>query len=517
MTAPQILRPTGVTPVSLASVAEIVDGSLDATAGEQTVTGVSNRSGEIQPGDLYAAVPGARTHGARFAAAAAAAGARAVLTDEQGRALAAQIAIPVIVVPNVAAVLGAVSAAVYGHPVDQLTILGVTATSGKTTTAYLIRAGLTAAGIASGLLGTVETLIGDRVIAHVPGSSFTTPEAPDLHALLAVMVQAGLTHVVMEVSSHALQIGRVGGVRYAVAGFGNLSQDHLDFHHSMEEYFAAKAKLFDGRAARHVVNIDDPYGIRIAQLAPEHTITISPSGASADWRAGPTQPQSLQQLAFHASGPNGQSADVELQLAGSFNIANALMAMAMLDVVGIPAAVSATGFAVVQVPGRMQLIDQGQDFLAVVDYAHKPAAVEAALAALRPQTQGKLIVVLGCGGDRDRAKRPIMGAVGARQCDILIVTDDNPRSEDPASIRAEMLAGALEVPAAQRAIVREIADRHQAITDAVRSAAPGDIVLVAGKGHEHGQYVGDEVLEFDDAQHLIAAIKDRPSSTDPAA
>lgn len=513
----QILRPTGVRPVTLASLAAIAGATLDSHSGALTVTGLSNRSSEILPGDLYAAVPGTRTHGARFIAEAQAAGARAVLTDEPGSALAAKVNIPLLVVNDVAAVLGPVASEVYGHPVDQLTILGVTATSGKTTTAYLIRAGLTAAGIASGLLGTVETLIGDEVIAHVPGSSFTTPEAPDLHALLAVMVQRGLTHVVMEVSSHALHIGRVSAVRYAVAGFGNLSQDHLDFHHSMEEYFAAKAKLFDGRAAHHVVNIDDQHGLRIADISPERTTTISATGAAADWRARRSGVQSARHLAFQALTPDGGYVEVELRLAGSFNIANALMAMAMLDVVGIPAQIAATGFNIVEVPGRMQLVDQGQDFLAVVDYAHKPAAVEAALGALRPQTQGKLILVLGCGGDRDRAKRAIMGAVGARLADLLIVTDDNPRTEDPAAIRAAMLAGAFDVAAHQRAEVREIGDRDEAIRSAVLAADAGDVVLVAGKGHEHGQYVGDQVLEFDDVQRLTAAIARRLPHRGPPA
>ncbi|MEO6958315.1 MAG: UDP-N-acetylmuramoyl-L-alanyl-D-glutamate--2,6-diaminopimelate ligase [Antricoccus sp.] len=512
----QILRPTGVQPVTLASLAAIAGSTIDSRSGALTVTGLSNRSLEIIAGDLYAAVPGTRTHGARFAIEAQAAGARAVLTDEPGSVLAAAVNIPILVVDDVAAVLGAVAAEVYGHPVDQLTILGVTATSGKTTTAYLIRAGLTAAGVTSGLLGTIETIIGDQVIAHVPGSSFTTPEAPDLHALLAVMVQRGLTHVVMEVSSHALHIGRVSAVRYAVAGFGNLSQDHLDFHHSMEEYFAAKAKLFDGRAARHVVNIDDPYGVRIADIAPERTITISPSGAAADWRANQTRVQSARHLAFEAVAPYGDRLEVELQLAGSFNIANALMAMAMLEVVGIPAQIAAVGFSVVAVPGRMQLIDQGQDFLAVVDYAHKPAAVQAALGALRSQTQGKLILVLGCGGDRDRAKRAIMGAVGARMADLMFVTDDNPRTEDPAMIRAAMLAGAFDVVADERAEVREIGDRDKAIRSAVLAATAGDVVLVAGKGHEHGQYVGNEVLEFDDVERLTAAIALRSPHRGPS-
>ncbi|PRZ41410.1 UDP-N-acetylmuramoylalanyl-D-glutamate--2,6-diaminopimelate ligase [Antricoccus suffuscus] len=494
--------------MSLAKLRALVDGRSAADLADLTVTGITNRSGEVRPGDLYAAVPGTRTHGAKFAAEAQAAGAVCVLTDAEGSdaVAASHVTLPIIVVPDVKAVLGEASAYVYGAPASRMRMLGITATSGKTTTAYLMYAGLAAHGHTVGLIGTVETLIGTRVIAHVPGSSFTTPEAPDLHALLAVMVESGVDAVVMEVSSHALQLGRVAGIGFDVAGFANLSQDHLDFHLDMESYFAAKSLLFDGRSKIHVCNIDDQYGARVARLAPERTVSISPSGLSAAWRATEVDDSHLEGCRFVVNGPDSSGLSVELALPGRFNVANGLMAIAMLAQVGVPPTVAVPALRDVVVPGRMQRVVEGQDYLAVVDYAHKPAAVSAALSALRPQTAGRLIVVLGCGGDRDQAKRPLMGEVGARQSDVLIVTDDNPRSEAPDTIRAQMLDGARAVPLAERAEVIEEGDRGRAIELAVARARSGDCVLVAGKGHEHGQYVGDEVLEFDDTMRLRAAI-----------
>lgn len=523
-TSAEPLRPTRHRPRALRELAAVAGGTLPAEHGEVAVSGITNRSAEVRPGDLYAALPGQRTHGAHFAAQARDRGAAGVLTDAAGAALVeqAELGLPVLVAGDVKAVLGQVAAAVYGDPSARLHLLGITATSGKTTTAYLMRAGLQAAGHTVGLIGTVETLIGDRVIPHTAGASFTTPEAPDLQALLAVMAEAGVTHVVMEVSSHALALGRVGAIRFDVAGFGNLSQDHLDFHHTMQEYFEAKALLFDGRAARHVVNVDDEYAARIVAMAPARTVTISTApdlrqvsdiyrpakgsepAAEADWQA---RDQQLGESAstFTAHGPAGD-VPVELHLPGDFNVANALMSLAMLDAVGVPPQVAAPALSTVAVPGRMERIEEGQPYLAVVDYSHKPAAVQAAIRALRPQVPGRILLVLGCGGDRDAQKRPLMGEVGAREADLLVVTDDNPRSEDPAQIRAAMLAGARGVPDAERGEVIEEGDRHAAIALAVSRARPGDAVLVAGKGHETGQYVGSEVLPFDDRVELRQAI-----------
>jgi UDP-N-acetylmuramoyl-L-alanyl-D-glutamate--2,6-diaminopimelate ligase len=462
------------------------------------VTGVTLRAGEVRPGDLFAALPGARAHGADYAADAVAAGAVAVLTDPDGRARARAAGVPVVVHPRPRDVLGAVAAAVYGDPTRRLRILGVTGTSGKTTVAHLMEAGLAAARRSTGLIGTTGTRIRGRGLP----SAFTTPEAPDLQALFAVMVEAGVTDVAMEVSSHALALGRVAATRFAVGAFTNLSQDHLDFHADMEDYFAAKASLFaPGRAEHAVICVDDEWGARLAART-AGAVTVAAT-CPADWCARDVLTDADGSQVFTAVTPHGP-VPVRLRLPGSFNVANALVALAALDAAGVPPAVGAEGLARVAVPGRVQRVDVGQPFLAVVDYAHKPAAVAALLEALRAQVAGRLLVVLGAGGDRDRAKRPLMGAAAAARAELLVVTDDNPRGEDPAAIRAAVLAGARGEP--RHGEVWEIGDRAEAIAAAVAAARPGDAVVVAGKGHETGQKVGAVTLPFDDAAELAAAI-----------
>jgi UDP-N-acetylmuramoyl-L-alanyl-D-glutamate--2,6-diaminopimelate ligase len=304
----------------------------------------------------------------------------------------------------------------------------------------------------------------------------------------------------MEVSSHALALGRVAGTCFAVGAFTNLSQDHLDFHADMENYFAAKASLFaPGRTEHAVVCVDDGWGARLAART-AGAVTVATVGP-ADWCARDVTTAADGSQAFTAATPYGP-VPVRLRLPGAFNVANALVALACLDAVGVPPEVAAEGVAQVAVPGRMQRVEAGQPWLAVVDYAHKPAAVAALLDALRAQVTGRLIVVLGAGGDRDRAKRPLMGEAAAARADVLVVTDDNPRGEDPAAIRAAVLAGARGGPAE----VREIGDRAEAIAAAVGAAKPGDAVVVAGKGHETGQKVGDVTFPFDDAAELTSAI-----------
>ncbi len=493
---PQRPRSTGHPDLRL--LAEVSGGVLDPADVSVPVGGVTLRAAEVRPGDLFAALPGSRAHGADFARQAVAAGAVAVLTDPTGLARARAAGVPAVVHPRPRDVLGAVAAAVYGDPTQRLRVLGVTGTSGKTTVAHLLEAGLRAAGRHTGLIGTVATRVGAR---SAP-SAFTTPEAPDLQALFAVMADDGVTDVAMEVSSHALALGRVAGTRFAVGAFTNLSQDHLDFHADMDDYFAAKASLFEpGRTAHAVVCVDDAWGTRLAARVPG-AVTVS-VGGRADWcaRDASTGPDGGQ--AFTAVTPHGP-VPVRLPLPGAFNIANALVALACLDAVGVPPDVAARGLAGVAVPGRVQRVDVGQPFLAVVDYAHKPAAVAALLDTLRAQVTGKLVVVLGAGGDRDRGKRPLMGAAAAARADLLVVTDDNPRGEDPAAIRAAVLAGARGEP--RRGEVREIGDRAAAIAAAVAAARPGDAVVVAGKGHETGQTVGDVTVPFDDAAELAAAI-----------
>ena len=498
-------RPVGLAPVPLAALGALAGARLDPPDGEAggpLVSGVSLASGAVRPGDLFAALAGATTHGAAFAADAARAGATAVLTDVEGLAIVrgepAAAGLPVLVTDRPRDVVGPLAAAVYGDPSSHLTVVGVTGTSGKTTTCYLVQGALRAAGLRSGLIGTVAARIDDEMLP----SMLTTPEAPDLQALLAVMVQRGVQAVAMEVSSHALVQRRVDGTRYAVGAFTNLSQDHLDFHGDMESYFAAKRLLFDGRAGAEVVVVDDDYGRRLAADRPAAVTVSTRPDSDADWtaRARPG-PSGSQQLLVR--GPHGMSIDVAIALPGPFNVANAVTALACVSAAGVDPVLAAGGLAAVQVPGRMERADRGQPFLALVDYAHKPAALAAVLAAVRRHGTGRLILVVGAGGDRDVTKRPVMGQVAAAGADLVIVTDDNPRSEDPAAIRAQLLAGARSGTAT---VVREIGDRREAIGAAVRAAGPGDVLVIAGKGHELGQEIAGVVHPFSDRDELAGAL-----------
>ncbi|WP_041939073.1 MULTISPECIES: UDP-N-acetylmuramoyl-L-alanyl-D-glutamate--2,6-diaminopimelate ligase [Frankia] len=472
---------------------------------DAVVRGVTHDSRRVAPGDLYAALPGAHVHGADFAAAAIARGAVAVLTDAEGaRRIAAAggpaAALPVLVSADPRRDLAPVAARIHGDPSAGLRLLGVTGTNGKTTTAFLLDAGLRAAGHTTGLIGTVETRIaGDRL-----ASAHTTPEASDLQALLATMVERGVDAATMEVSSHALAQHRADALHFAGALFTNLSQDHLDFHPTMADYFEAKASLFvPGRAAAAVIGVGDEWGRRLAARRPD-AVTFAVDGP-ADWTArdvtaGPTGSELL------AAGPGGERVELSVPLPGVFNIANALGALALLVAVGVDPAAAAAGIgALPGVPGRMERVDAGQPFLALVDFAHTPDAVTTLLATVRPLVKGRIIVVLGCGGDRDRGKRPLMGAAAATLADLAILTNDNPRSEDPADILAAMLAG---VPTAARAAGRVLVepDRAAAIAAAVAAAGPQDAVVVAGKGHESGQEQAGVVTPFDDRVVLRAAL-----------
>jgi len=476
----------------------------------------------VQPGDLYAALPGTRTHGAAYSDQAVAAGAVAILTDPDGRDRAARTGVPVFVVSNPRERLGDVSCWIYGDPSHRMTVIGVTGTSGKTTTSYLCEAGLRAAGHTTGLVGGVEIKVGDELVK----ASLTTPEAPDLQALLAVMAERGVTGAAMEVSSHSLALGRVAGTRYTVAVFTNLSQDHLDFHSGFEDYFRAKAKLFTpAYSAVGVVNVADRYGRRLVSEAsiPITTFCADASSgayAQAEWRAADVR-CGADGSTFRVIGPGGVEADASVTLPGLFNVANALGAIVALVEAGADLADAVSGVASCPgVPGRLQrvpaLLTPGGATPrtprvsglpdAFVDYSHKPGAVEAVLGALRPVTSGELIVVLGCGGDRDRGKRPLMGAAAVRLADVAIFTSDNPRSEDPLGILAEMLHGVLGVPQGERARLIIEPDRAAAIDLAAGMAGKGDVLLVAGKGHETGQYIGGAVLPFDDIEVTAAAL-----------
>jgi UDP-N-acetylmuramoyl-L-alanyl-D-glutamate--2,6-diaminopimelate ligase len=479
-----------------------------ATLPNVQVRGVTLRGQNARAGDLFAALPGATAHGGRYAADAVARGAVAVLTDAAGLdAMGADLGVPVLIHADPRSVLGEVAATVYGNPSDRLRVIGVTGTSGKTTTTYLVEAGLRSAERVPGLIGTV----GVRIDGRDQPSALTTPEAPDLQALLAVMVEQGVDTVVMEVSSHALTLGRVDGVHFAVGGFTNLSRDHLDFHPTMADYFDAKARLFDPGSATHasvsVVCIDDDAGRQMSRIA-QHPVSVSATGRDADWRVE----ASSQEVAaapgrqeFVAVDPAGVHHGLQIGLPGRYNVANCLLAVALLDAVGVSPEQAAPGLRAATVPGRLEPIDRGQGFLALVDYAHKPGAMRAVLDTLRAQSTGRLAVVFGAGGNRDPGKRGPMGRVAAELAELVVVTDDNPRDEEPAAIRAAIMAGATAAGTAAQVV--EIGDRRKAIDHAVAWARPGDIVLIAGKGHEAGQTSRGHTRPFDDREELAGSLE----------
>ncbi|MGV0373278.1 UDP-N-acetylmuramoyl-L-alanyl-D-glutamate--2,6-diaminopimelate ligase [Corynebacterium pilbarense] len=490
---------------SLQQLADIAGARIvNPPSSDAPVTFVGLDSQNVEPGGLFAALPGTRVHGATYAFDSAAG---AILTDEAGLAIIQQTADrrPVLVVEDVRAILGYVASEVYGHPSQSFTLLGVTGTSGKTTTTYMLEKGLTAAGCKVGLIGTTGTKIMGRDVA----TELTTPEAPMLQRLFAQMRDEGVTHVVMEVSSHALMLGRVTGSDFDVAAFTNLSQDHLDFHPTMEDYFQAKALFFEPggemRAKRSVVCVDDEWGQRMAELA-ETPVTVATTG-DADVTAELVRidDQGRQRIQLTAD----DTYEFTLPMPGAFNVANAALAAAVATTAGVELAPFLHGLEQAAVPGRMERIDEGQPFVAVVDYAHKPAAIGAVLATLRGQVEGRIGVAVGAGGDRDSSKRPLMGAEAAKGADFVVVTDDNPRTEDPAAIRAAVLAGARE--AGTDAEIVEVSPRGKAIDALVEWAQPGDAVIVVGKGHEVGQLVGTEKLHFDDREEMRRAITERQS------
>jgi UDP-N-acetylmuramoyl-L-alanyl-D-glutamate--2,6-diaminopimelate ligase len=504
---PSLIRPADPLSTSLADLVAHLRARVVGDPSGVVVTGLTLSSQRVRPGDLYAALPGAQSHGAAYSLDAVAAGAVAILTDEDGSERALATGVPVLVVDAPRAQLGSLAARIHGDPANALTLFGVTGTQGKTTTTRLLEQGLEAAGVTAAVVGTVGT----RIAGVDVDTALTTPEAPDLHALFAVMRERGVRACAVEVSSHALVLGRVDGVVFDVAAFCNLGRDHLDFHADLEDYFAAKASLFTpARARLGLTNVDDEHGRRLLDVAAIPMRTFSATGADAHWRAVDVElrPEGSR---FTVVTPAGERLEAGVPLTGAFNVANALCAVALAGEGGFDAAhVAAAIGRSAGVPGRLERVDAGQDFLAVVDYAHKPDALTAALTALRPLTSGRLILVVGAGGDRDTGKRPLMGAIGAELADVLVVTDDNPRSEDPHAIRSAVVAGAREVAAAERAEIVEIGSRHEAIRHAVGLARTGDTVLVAGKGHERGQEVGageDRVVHpFDDRDEVRTAL-----------
>ena len=443
-------------PIALSELVATIPGAAVHGGADVLVSGVELDSRQVQRGDLFAALPGHAMHGARFVVDAIAAGAQAVMTDSAGWAQLQGVVdtgrTPVVVTEDPRHRLGSVAATAYGHPADGLTMMGITGTNGKTTVAYMLESGLRAAGMTAGLIGTIGIHIGDDMVA----SSRTTPESPHLHGLLAVMREATVGAVAMEVSSHALCEGRVDGLRFDVVGFTNLTQDHLDYHRTMEEYFAAKATLFTPeRSRRAIVGIDDAWGRRLAREASVPVQTWSTDTTEADWALVSDGD------GWVVSGPEGERQALAIRLPGDYNRANALCAYAMLRAVGVSPALAARGISQVTVPGRMELVAEVGAVTGIVDYAHSPDAIARAIEGVRSGRVGRVIVVLGAGGDRDRTKRPLMGAAAAKAADIVIVTDDNPRSEDPGEIRDAVQRGA--VSAGSDASVYVVPERRAAI------------------------------------------------------
>jgi UDP-N-acetylmuramoyl-L-alanyl-D-glutamate--2,6-diaminopimelate ligase len=396
--------------------------------------------------------------------------------------------------------MGPMSAEAFGHPADSLTTVGITGTNGKTTVTYLMESVLATAGLVPGVIGTT----GARIAGEPAPLARTTPEAPDLHRLLAVMRRRGVVAVAMEVSSHALAQRRVDGVRFDVAAFTNLSRDHLDFHGSMEAYFDAKAELFTPARAEHaVLNLDDERGRELA-LRGAIPATTYGLGDGADVRATDVEADGAG-VAFRVG-----RVRVRSSLRGAFNMSNCLCAFALARVLGIDDEAAAAGIAALPgVPGRMEPVEGGQEFLVVVDYAHTPDSIDNVLRAARPLASGRLIIVFGCGGDRDRDKRPLMGRAATAVADLTVLTSDNPRSEDPMAILADIESGAEE---GGGSFVVE-PDRRGAIRLAVREARAGDVVVIAGKGHESFQELAAGAVPFDDravaAEELRTMREDR--------
>lgn len=450
---------------------------------------------EVGPGSVFFCVRGFTRDGHEFAQAALDRGAVALVVDHPLPVGGTQV-----LVGDVRASMAPVAARFHGDPTATLELIGITGTNGKTTTAFLTRALLEAGGRSTGLLGTVEHVIGGAAQPAVR----TTPEAVDLQATFAAMLQSGDRACVMEVSSHALELHRADAIHWRAAVFTNLTQDHLDFHDSMEDYFAAKRRLFEAGPLLSVINIDDEYGRRLAAETPG-ALTVGIASEDAALRATDLRGD------FGGTSFKLGALQLRVPLPGAFNVLNALCAIAVARWAGISDETIAAALPrAATAPGRFEPVDEGQDFALLVDYAHTPDSLENVLRAARDLAHGRVIAIFGCGGDRDRGKRPLMGAISAREADVVIVTSDNPRSEDPGAIIAEILAG-LSQAEAQR--TEAIEDRRAAIARGIELAQAGDVVVLAGKGHEQGQELGGgRKIPFDDmavARELLQAARAR--------
>ncbi|AMA72568.1 UDP-N-acetylmuramoyl-L-alanyl-D-glutamate--2,6-diaminopimelate ligase [Aneurinibacillus thermoaerophilus] len=469
------------------------------------ITGIEVDSRKVKPGDLFICLPGFTVDGHDFAVKAVERGAVAVLAQRE-----VSVHVPVVYVPDTKRAMAVLADRFFGHPTQHMKIIGVTGTNGKTTTTYLIERILGEAGHPTGIIGTIEMRLGDEV-REVKN---TTPEALDLQRAFRWMKDKGAEYAAIEVSSHALDMGRVRGVRFATGVFTNLTQDHLDYHKTMENYLQAKGLLFsqlgneydNERMKYAVLNADDPASETFARITPAQIITYGIRNA-ADVRA--------RDILITANGTRLTidtfvgSMTLTLRMIGNFNIYNALAATAACLVEGIPLEqIKATLEKVEGVRGRFERVDAGQDFTVIVDYAHTPDSLENVLKTIREFAEGKVYCIVGCGGDRDRTKRPIMASIAARYADVAVITSDNPRSEDPKAIIDEMVAGLIADGVNEERYFTRV-DRREAIREAIHRAAPSDVVLIAGKGHETYQILKDKTIHFDDKEEAYQAILEK--------
>ena len=458
------------------------------------ISGVSINAQKVLPGDLFIAFAGAKTHGISYLEQAISNGAVAVLSDKK-----IEGSIPSFIHPKPREIVGAISAWLYGHPFESMKAIGITGTNGKTTTANLVKQIWQLNSITSGLIGTLGIEIADEKLE----SARTTPEADDLQAVAAAMVEQGCKNLVMEVSSHAIDQGRIKGAKYEVVAFSNLTQDHLDYHLNMENYFQAKANLFTSEYAKvAVINVDDSYGKKLLQQVKIPVATVSRKDTNADLFLGKAEINNgTYQVEIKSK--TGEILSENFALIGDYNLDNLLLAVAIVNSAGLSLdKIAPTISKLKSVPGRLESINSGQKFTALVDYAHTPDAVERVIATVKSATNGKIIGVLGCGGDRDASKRSVMGHALFNGCDLAVFTSDNPRSESAEAILKEMTKG---LDLGNKGFI-EI-DRKSAIDLAVKNAQSGDVVLLMGKGHESGQEVNAVVTPFDDRVELAESIK----------
>jgi len=458
------------------------------------ISGVSINAQKVLPGDLFIAFAGAKTHGISYLEQAISNGAVAVLSDKK-----IEGSIPSFIHPKPREIVGAISAWLYGYPFESMKAIGITGTNGKTTTANLVKQIWQLNSITSGLIGTLGIEIADEKLE----SARTTPEADDLQAVAAAMVEHGCKNLVMEVSSHAIDQGRIKGAKYEVVAFSNLTQDHLDYHLNMENYFQAKANLFTSEYAKvAVINVDDSYGKKLSQQVKIPVATVSRKDTNADlYLAKAEINNGTYQVEIKSK--TGEILSENFALLGDYNLDNLLLAVAIVNSAGLSLDKIAPAISKLKsVPGRLESINAGQKFTALVDYAHTPDAVERVIATVKTATNGKIIGVLGCGGDRDASKRSVMGHALFNGCDLAVFTSDNPRSESAETILKEMTKG---LDLGNKGFI-EI-DRKSAIDLAVKNAQSGDVVLLMGKGHESGQEVNAVVTPFDDRVELAESIK----------